>query len=73
MWVCLVSLKEPISELFDYCKGLHEFEKPNFETLREKFRDLYFEYYEDWDSVWDWSYIKVSLKERSSVKRITVL
>ena len=56
-------LPKIVLELLQYCVGLHEFEKPHFEVLKEKFKELYFGFYEEWDFVWDWSYIKVELLE----------
>lgn len=45
---------EEFGAYIEYCRNLKFEDRPNYEYLKNLFRDLYFKHYEKWDMEYDW-------------------
>ena len=44
----------------EYCRNLRFEEKPDYAWVKNLFTNLYYKHEDQWDNVFDWSYIKVN-------------
>lgn len=51
---------EEFEQYLKYCRNLQFEESPDYEWMKNLFRNLYFKTNLTWDNAWDWSYIDVS-------------
>jgi len=42
----------------EYCRNLRFEEKPDYNWVKNLFKNLYFKHEDNWNNVFDWSYIK---------------